>query len=977
MPNRPASIAGLVRRESLLAVTGLRKDSQATPTGMECPLCKQGEARWQHDGILNSEWVSCEACGFAGDVIELSAALWGLSAPEAIQELQRQGCLPAIETSAVDAYVEHHLSLRRRVRSFWQKASADLPNNRTLAVRNLCYELGIEEVLDRPVWQTSGCRWIGSTTRQAVEDLFHPASYQTTDRMNRDGRSTPRRGSGPGANRLFVGEGWDQMMVLPFQDLPGRICGLLIVGRAGNLQAGDVIYRSLPLGASTDVPHEAGMLMLDTLSLRPETRWGGKFFACGDPLLALRMQAEHLRDGSQPLQIVATWRDDKSASRRVWQNLPARQFICFGELCDGRVIQNALDADTDVGCFENTQRPLSKHPMQRLYQVKRSARPVLETLCRELNRLDVSRARALFRPLVLTPGQRHHFQEIAGESLLARCGDDSLVRRVKVGAKTITESEHGWFLEPGGRQITNGVVRIQEIATVETDRQLVSGSVRLADVTCPFVLTLAEVDRRGLLPVIRDKLLAQKAAVLVYDRSWSRLAWDVAIAFQQPQFVAQRHRVGWNDEAHAFLFPSFRIERGGRVDVAPNTVISDGPVPFANLLPPCERLYVSLVEPRSPKSEVSHFWALVACILHNLLAPALRRPRMGVLLEGRATQEICRALVTALGCLRLDIPTRRSGPDLEGWLDSQASAHDVPPMFDFAGGRGRQGLDCWLTSLGEKNCILPVDWWSARSLSTQRRWHVLRTDQTVPRNWSPRVVDTDIIPAYLRDLARRSFALPPSNQPLLMQILNDLAEWYGEQGGRSANVRSARTVLNIASATRPADEFLQLLEAVRDLPHTSRVDKAVSKADQAFVLSTLAFDELLGEFHAPPLDWPAIEAELQPQVAAFAVAALQVAKDDLLPIPIVGREDEGIVGPELQFARFAERGEVQPVARVARPARLVLRATHSRQHDDSHARIGERPEMTHRRIDRAALVTMLARRLNPLDVVQHDQPRAF
>lgn len=55
MPNRPASIAGLVRRESLLAATGLRTDSQATPTGMECPLCKKGEARWFHDGILNAE----------------------------------------------------------------------------------------------------------------------------------------------------------------------------------------------------------------------------------------------------------------------------------------------------------------------------------------------------------------------------------------------------------------------------------------------------------------------------------------------------------------------------------------------------------------------------------------------------------------------------------------------------------------------------------------------------------------------------------------------------------------------------------------------------------------------------------------------------------------------------------------------------------------------------------------------------------
>ncbi len=117
--------------------------------------------------------------------------------------------------------------------------------------------------------------------------------------------------------------------------------------------------------------------------------------------------------------------------------------------------------------------------------------------------------------------------------------------------------------------------------------------------------------------------------------------------------------------------------------------------------------------------------------------------------------------------------------------------------------------------------------------------------------------------------------------------------------------------------------------------------------------------------------------ELQPHVTAFPVAALEKSQNHFIVGRIVRRQDEGIVGPELQFALFAERCEVQPVARVARPARLVLRATNGRQHDDSHARIGERPQMTHRRIDRAALVAMLARRLNPLDVVQHDQPRAF
>ena len=50
-----------------------------------------------HDGTLHSIWAFCSACRFAGDLIELAAKIFSVSAREMIPTLAQAGIMPRID----------------------------------------------------------------------------------------------------------------------------------------------------------------------------------------------------------------------------------------------------------------------------------------------------------------------------------------------------------------------------------------------------------------------------------------------------------------------------------------------------------------------------------------------------------------------------------------------------------------------------------------------------------------------------------------------------------------------------------------------------------------------------------------------------------------------------------------------------------------------------------------------------------------
>lgn len=858
MPNRPATLSQQIDYEQFLCHFALPPTTRALPTTFGCPLCQTATMQFLQDGSLHSIWASCSACGFAGDLIELAARILSIPTLEAIPTLVQSGIMPRTDPESIDAYAGQYVGLRERVNTLWQTASAALSGYRSNTVYGLCEYLGLHRILGDFSYAHYALRWAGLATKQSVEELFTPLCYAETERVNPDGRRTTRRGSGPGTSRIFVGIGWNEVLVLPFYDLPGRICGFLLLERDADPLKGDIFYRSLPYGCASDPPHESGLFMFDTLDSKPDRRTDGKVFVCSDPILAVQLQARSVNELCRPLPLVATWRDHKHAPRSVWDNLTTKNLICFGPN-QTHTFRDALALNAAVGESKTRTRGWDL-ALWKLYDVRRSARPVLDAIRVELWRQNRNQSRAWVESLDLTEAQRADLQHLAGEGLWDRIVDGPLMRRVTVAGKAVIETAAGWTLVKGNRSICNARIRIQEIAALADGRQWITGVALLNGRSHSFDASLAEVDRRGLLPIVRDQLLKRDGGILIYDRRWAKLGWDAAVAFQSPPLVERPDRVGWNSITMSFHFPQFRIRQSGRDAVVYERMVCEGPLPCAHLSAPSTEAYLSSASARRPDTETAIFWALTACLLDGLLSGRHGRPKHGILLAGDSAAEIGVALATELGCLCLDVPSRWSETDLQRWLSRQTKAHDVPPLLQLDGGRGREAVWNWLGGIGEKHCILPTNRWAALSLSTQRRWHTIEARHSVPRTWSPVDVQTDILFSFLRDFARRSFCLPPSNKPQVIRLIDHLSTWYEERGGDAGEVRRAKSVLTPAQSIVPAAVFAGMLDEFNSLQDRgNEFLHALNVVGKGTELSLSAFEEFLRHREAPPPDWAATQ----------------------------------------------------------------------------------------------------------------------
>ncbi len=176
-------------------------------------------------------------------------------------------------------------------------------------------------------WLTQGGRFVGVAKCTDIQNLFHPGSYAVQPRSNRDGKTSPRRGGGPGRSRLFSGEDWDDALVIPFQDLPGRICGFLMIGRKGDPQAGDIFFKAANLQPSSVPLREAGLGMLDALEDGAVEPFGDTLFVFGDPIVGLHLQGRTFKMHCQPLPIVLSFYGPGAQTRAAWAQFswaPAR-----------------------------------------------------------------------------------------------------------------------------------------------------------------------------------------------------------------------------------------------------------------------------------------------------------------------------------------------------------------------------------------------------------------------------------------------------------------------------------------------------------------------------------------------------------------------------------------------------------------------------------------------------------------------------
>jgi hypothetical protein len=439
--------------------------SQLLPAVTRCPLCTRHRLTIWEDRVCKGQWFHCRDCQKSGDLIQLAAKTWDLSLAATIAKLARNDFDVSTDKELVRRYLHDLVERRRRGAVFWKEARHRPFHSSTTAGR-LIQELRLSCDVSAERAESGPKRLIGLATVQEVEML----------------RAVHAKAE-PSYRRVFQGQHWDDVLVVPFRDLPQRICGFLCVGRNGDLTK-DVAYQSLALHGAGNPGFETaceGGLAMHPEALDLAEAWDNTVLITDNAVRMLQLQFRHFEQSTQPLPIAA-WHYGQSKAagvrtRHAWQMLAGKTLVFWmpfpsAEVLSQAIAQNGrlcthgpLSNDADGWrCYLNkmSSRDLFKRlvggskPWAEIVAdlAVNAADNVLEELFAQLEIHGV----ALDRVLKICPSAAK--KRIV--TILARSGKGATI---SMNGLEIFEQEDAWWVTLKGRQelVFDAVLQITEV----------------------------------------------------------------------------------------------------------------------------------------------------------------------------------------------------------------------------------------------------------------------------------------------------------------------------------------------------------------------------------------------------------------------------------------------------------------------------------------------------------------------------------
>jgi len=591
--------------------------SSVLPRSVECPLCRRGYLWIYPDDALGSEWLDCRYCGFAGDIIELASRVWKLSIKGTLFRLGLMDMYLLPETlteERVQRYEEQHIDYRARINDFWQSCRRRLARGASPEMVALVRTVAGITVYEQSDWLHCGGRFLGACNRLDVERLFHPGSTDYRE-------WTHHKGHGAGRQRIFVGGGWNDVLVVPFFDLPGRITGFVFIGREGIAANGDFVYKATQLAGRTGRFREIGIQMIDSMFAPPHRDLGDTTFVIPSLSMAMMLQLSWLRDHSIPLPLVGTFTTDSAASRSIRSYVPMGDLVFFTHEISDEVLAQAKSANARVSLLTLSKAKLQwvlchYDALPWLQSAKRQAVPWQEALRRRLLAISTEAAAELLTKLEFTWSEMRDL--IAGSLPALRARLEPLLverlgpPRARVCGRDVVERDDGWYLMPQNELISDAIVRIEQVLRTTRGPMYYRGHVRFRGEQIAFVEPTEHLDR-GLLAWASKFLLRSGKGQMAFRPTWSQNALSVATTLRPPEFFAAADSVGYHADILRFCFPRFSVALNGNVSEAPFQIIANSEVPAANLQPPSPLTPAEVAALSATSSDMAVLWAMAAC----------------------------------------------------------------------------------------------------------------------------------------------------------------------------------------------------------------------------------------------------------------------------------------------------------------------------------------------------------------------------
>jgi hypothetical protein len=522
---------------------GIPFSGPVLPAQTTCPKCQGERLSVYLDRNGRGNWHYCHDCQSTGDLIQLAAAAWGMQPDTALIRLFRAGWpVPhdALAPARIENYLVHHVQYRHRMRQLWNLAREHMAKAVSPTVARLRHYFRLGGDIER---EREGLgQLVGWLPTEIVEAGFCPKAAGT------GGRDPGRRyNCNPSAGRVFSGRGWDDVLTIPYYDLPDRLSAFLFVGRRGNHDAGDFVFRPLR-GVARKKLREAGIAWLPTILRQPDSR---TFVALADPLLALRIHVRHSLMSSRLLPLLA-WHDGPEArtSAFAWHVVEGRKVIFWGWSLDHKLLHQAIQAGGYISLaapYDPNDETIThyisrKAPDHLLHQVGKRAQPWRQALKEWIKIYPDGMVEDLFLRL-LAYGYR--VEDLCHElgnppRLVQLFTRPSKQRTAWIGRTSVVEFDGCWYRGPSTRHndlalISDAIVRLDRIG-LQNNQRAYSGRILHMGHEIPFTdVAASTLETKKSVAWLRQVLLdAGRGIPRYYGNKFGLSLFEVARCFQEP-----------------------------------------------------------------------------------------------------------------------------------------------------------------------------------------------------------------------------------------------------------------------------------------------------------------------------------------------------------------------------------------------------------------------------------------------------------
>lgn len=799
------AINSTVTWQKLLPALGVTVDKGVLPSTVTCPLCRRDRLTIYQDSINGGEWHHCFGCNHSGDMLELAAATWQTDLVTTISKLTLLGfdTPPGSTTQqALDLLMTRVYGRRKRVAAMWHAGQQYLAE-KPASLQPLLDKFGLRFDQNGRIWLDRMGHYIGGLPNSKIIEQMQPFRTVTKETYSQ----TSFLHSGNAWQRMFRGSYWEDVLMVPMYTLPGLIMNWLFVGRQGREE--DFVYYPINGFACRSDKQESGLAMYDVLHASMVDTFPNTVFVINDVMFALKLQSRHMRDSTIPMPIIGMFarshihpkraRRYEIAPMAVWSTVPQREYIFWGRKPDARLYNAAARVNGKVQIAEFMADALWNSPKRVLTRVRQTAEPwgiSLERLLRDMSNEE----RELFlAELQLPTHARLDFMARCSEGtkeLLAESERSTIVpKQVCINNHNVVETMSGWFSSKNNSLISDAILRIEKaIYEEDSDNVWYQGYIIYKGKQIPFLEPAAVIDAAPA-TWLRKTVLKTGAGLVNFNKAWTHNIMQIALHFNPPEAVQAVSVFGWDVNKTAFVLPRMIVHVGGHAEEQASLTLSETLPATQFSCPDMVLPDLQALTQQGNDSERNVFWATTACVMANVIAPALNEMTHGVGLCGHGAVTLGKLTARSLGCPEHHLTTKRK--DIVNWLTAITGKHKWPVLLHVDKETRYYELAPWLNAIDAVNVVLAANPAIIDAMAIPTAWRLIHDETELMAGSGIAANAAMFASQWLVSFCERNLALQSTTGDLACRVLEDMAVWAEERQGDGDAIRQALSILTV------------------------------------------------------------------------------------------------------------------------------------------------------------------------------------